>query len=228
MFAVDDFSKTTIVGLSIIFISSVFITIMTIVNQSIDHAYQLLALEPLKEVVPFYIFGFGAALFMMIGFATYQANFIQLGLDQLLDSPSISLSLFVHWAVWADTLGTAVTAINSALLSCPHTIIFTFVTILVVIFLCFPLLMILTCWKRCWFYAEPGQNNPYKTVFKVFNFVRKHKYPLQRSAFTYCDDELPSRIDYAKERYGGPFTTCLLYTSPSPRDATLSRMPSSA
>ena len=27
---------------------------------------------------------------------------------------------------------------------------------------------------------------------------------------------------------GGPFTGCLLYTSPSPRDATLSRMPSSA
>ena len=25
-----------------------------------------------------------------------------------------------------------------------------------------------------------------------------------------------------------PYTTCLLYTSPSPRDATLSRMPSSA
>ena len=27
---------------------------------------------------------------------------------------------------------------------------------------------------------------------------------------------------------GGGFMTCLLYTSPSPRDATLSRMPSSA
>ena len=30
-----------------------------------------------------------------------------------------------------------------------------------------------------------------------------------------------------KER-GAPLDTCLLYTSPSPRDATLSRMPSSA
>ena len=27
---------------------------------------------------------------------------------------------------------------------------------------------------------------------------------------------------------GGVYTACLLYTSPSPRDATLSRMPSSA
>ena len=30
------------------------------------------------------------------------------------------------------------------------------------------------------------------------------------------------------ERYGGAGLGCLLYTSPSPRDATLSRMPSSA
>ena len=28
--------------------------------------------------------------------------------------------------------------------------------------------------------------------------------------------------------YGGTHSVCLLYTSPSPRDATLSRMPSSA
>ena len=44
-------------------------------------------------------------------------------------------------------------------------------------------------------------------VVKVLNFARKHKYPLQRSAFTYCDDVRPSRIDFAKERFGGPFTT---------------------
>ena len=30
------------------------------------------------------------------------------------------------------------------------------------------------------------------------------------------------------ESYGDPGWICLLYTSPSPRDATLSRMPSSA
>ena len=34
------------------------------------------------------------------------------------------------------------------------------------------------------------------------------------------------RIDEGKPKYGQP--TCLLYTSPSPRDGLLSRMPSSA
>lgn len=69
------------------------------------------------------------------------------------------------------------------------------------------LTIIFSCWKRRWFYSEPGQNNPYQTLFKVLNFARKYKYPLQRSAFTYADDEEPTRIDFAKERYGGPFTT---------------------
>ena len=35
-------------------------------------------------------------------------------------------------------------------------------------------------------------------------------------------------IDYAKQRAMQHHSICLLYTSPSPRDATLSRMPSSA
>ena len=47
---------------------------------------------------------------------------------------------------------------------------------------------------------------PYIMVFKVINFARKNKYPFQCSAFTYCDDYIPSRLDFAKDRYGGPFT----------------------
>ena len=30
---------------------------------------------------------------------------------------------------------------------------------------------------------------------------------MRRSAFTYCEDELPSRMDLGKHKYGGPFTT---------------------
>ena len=69
------------------------------------------------------------------------------------------------------------------------------------------ILLIITCWKRHWFHAELPQNNPYKTVYKVLNFARKHRYALQRSAYTYSDDYIPTRIDFAKERYGGPFST---------------------
>ena len=42
-------------------------------------------------------------------------------------------------------------------------------------------------------------------------------------AQTQLDDLIEEAIDYYQE-----YHYCLLYTSPSPRDATLSRMPSSA
>ena len=68
-------------------------------------------------------------------------------------------------------------------------------------------MVIFTYQKRHWFNIEPARSNPYKMVIRVLNFARKHGSPAQRSAFTYCDDELPSRLDFAKERYGGPFTS---------------------
>ena len=61
--------------------------------------------------------------------------------------------------------------------------------------------------RRRWFLIEPGGLNPYKLVYRVTKFARQHKVPVQRSAFTYCEDELPSGLDLGKEKYGGCFTT---------------------
>jgi hypothetical protein len=44
-------------------------------------------------------------------------------------------------------------------------------------------------------------------IYKVIKFAIVTKHPQCRSAFTYCEDELPSRIDFGKNKYGGPFTT---------------------
>ena len=38
-------------------------------------------------------------------------------------------------------------------------------------------------------------------------FAWQHKVPIHRSAFTYCEDELPTGLDLGKRKYGGPFTT---------------------
>ena len=43
-----------------------------------------------------------------------------------------------------------------------------------------------------------------------------------------ADDYIDVGIDLNETLIRHPSSTCLLYTSPSPRDATLSRMPSSA
>uniref|UniRef100_A0A1X7SYB7 Major facilitator superfamily associated domain-containing protein n=1 Tax=Amphimedon queenslandica TaxID=400682 RepID=A0A1X7SYB7_AMPQE len=48
--------------------------------------------------------------------------------------------------------------------------------------------------------------NPIKLIVRVLCYARKHKYPENRSALTYWEEEAPSRIDLGKDKYGGPFT----------------------
>ena len=48
--------------------------------------------------------------------------------------------------------------------------------------------------------------NPIKLIVRVLCYARKHKYPENRSALTYWEEEAPSRLDLGKEKYGGPFT----------------------
>ena len=52
----------------------------------------------------------------------------------------------------------------------------------------------------------PHLFNPYKLIFRVLNYARKHKYPERRSALTYWEEDIPSRIDLGMSKYGGPFT----------------------
>ena len=61
--------------------------------------------------------------------------------------------------------------------------------------------------------------------FLEMGFTRARRYANHNSGRKYkkgTRDILPQEKDHATSKY------CLLYTSPSPRDATLSRMPSSA
>ena len=79
------------------------------------------------------------------------------------------------------------------------------IQILPLIFL--SVLLLISYWKRRWFHSESGYHNPNRTVCNIFKFAKHHKYPFQRSAFTHCDNYIPSRLDFAKERFGGLFTT---------------------
>ena len=53
---------------------------------------------------------------------------------------------------------------------------------------------------------EPGESNPYKLTCNVLKFAWKHKHPVYRSALTYWENSIPSRIDLGKRKYGGPFS----------------------
>ena len=57
-----------------------------------------------------------------------------------------------------------------------------------------------------WLIIEPKSPQSLKNIYGVLKFAAKHKAPLNRSAFTYWEEDIPSRIDLGKSRYGGPFT----------------------
>ena len=82
-----------------------------------------------------------------------------------------------------------------------------------------------------------GSVIPFRSFAKVARTVESTEgpfYPTESMRFDDIDNDLV-RIDGIVRQAGGEIfylkgtvTDCLLYTSPSPRDATLSRMPSSA
>ena len=75
------------------------------VNQILIDHYRHLGVLHIINVV-----GVVVVILIFIGLGGYQANFIQLGLDQLVSAPSRELALFVHWAMWGYNLGSTIIA----------------------------------------------------------------------------------------------------------------------
>ena len=81
-----------------------------------------------------------------------------------------------------------------------------FIVQLAVIFAVPPAVIIISdCLCQQWLDRTHKVTNPIKLIIQVLNYTRKHRYPERRSAFTYIDEEQPKRIDYGKEKFGGPF-----------------------
>ena len=139
---------------------------------------------------------------LAIGFGGYQANVIQFGLDQLQDASTTEITAFIIWYVWTYFC-------NGALFDFTHICIIPKYYIIAQFIVC---LSITVAISSSYFLGdllakEPVMQNPFTLIYKVVHYAIKNKHPQCRSAFTYCEDELPSRIDFGKSKYGGPFTT---------------------
>ena len=153
-----------------------------------------------------------------ISYLVFLVNAFQFGMDQLHDSSTQDLISYIHWYVWIYYISSLLTQLQWNLFF-SDSVNFGYVdkirisgigVIMLVFIAIFSLLTVSLCVfrkKRVWFLLEPAGINPYKLVYRVVKFACQHKVPLNRSAFTYCEDELPSRLDLGKSKYGGPFTT---------------------
>ena len=139
---------------------------------------------------------------VIIALAAFQANIIQFGIDQLHDASTDEITSFIVWYIWTCYASGLVVQLTFKCVPSGYRIVGMLVTC---VHLSLALCLLLTFNNLL--VKEPVTQNPFKLVYSVIRFAIKNKFPLYRSAFTYCEDELPSRIDFGKCKYGGPFTT---------------------
>ena len=192
--------------------------VFTCIGSIIIFLYNFYVLPLKTENIVLFAIGFGlpTVIGILLSFSSaiaFSANIIQFGMDQLHDSPSEDSVLFIHWFVFTSHWGVA---INKFIVPTvlfldryiPNTLrVVTRHAVPMLALVLLGISLVIARYKREWFLIDSGSRNPYKLVYKVIKFAAQHKSPIRRSAFTYCEDELPSRMDLAKEKYGGPFTT---------------------
>ena len=132
-------------------------------------------------------------------------NMLPFIIDQMIGVSADDISAIVQWCFWSLSLGICILYLFLFLLIHQMHQILTAVS-LTMIFLCLSSVLITDCLCHKWLDIHYKSSSPFKTIFKVLNYARKTKYPEHRSAFTYIDEEEPSRLDYGKHKFGGPFT----------------------
>ena len=145
----------------------------------------------------------------LIGIAACLVTALQLGLDQMPDASADNITSFIAWFVFSIFAGywmsiTLLTGIDHCVSQIDY--------IWIISCLMPPVCMAIVC--CCMFtlaprhlIVEPKSPNSLKIIYQVLKFAAKHKAPLNRSAFTYWEEDIPSRLDLGKSKYGGPFTT---------------------
>ena len=183
--------KVLLWSMWIMWTASMLATLSSLVAQLVDSYNKI---NKTVSLVMFFI--------VAIGFGGIQANIIQFELDQFQDASTNEITAFIRWYVWTFMSSRAIFQLTLTCLKGEY-------RILGQILVCISLTIVISSSfiLNSYVVKEPVTQNPFKLIYKVTHYAIKHKHPQCRSAFTYCEDELPSRIDFGKSKYGGPFTT---------------------
>ena len=132
----------------------------------------------------------------------FQANIVQLAIDQIPDAPSVEVSSFMRWYGWIWFLSQTVALIAPNCIISGYEALFAFIDPSL-----FTVMLILDSFCSHWLVKETIFKNPLRVIFEVLKFAYRNKYPPLRSAHCYWNLRRPCRIDVAKSKFGGPFTT---------------------
>ena len=190
--------KVFIVGAVLLFISTVINCLLLILEELVWE----------NNCVLKWIHLFFCGSLFVAGVCACFVTALPLGLDQMPDASSSRITSYIAWFVYILFYGDFLSHILSyfkkdikgniylvlALIST-----FCFGILLVSNFLLRPKWLIID--------SEPKSPQSLKIIYRVLKFAAKHKAHLNRSALTDWEEDIPSRIDLGKSKYGGPFTT---------------------
>ncbi len=151
------------------------------------------------------------AVLIIIATGGVQANIIQFGIDQISDAPSAEIASFLRWYGWVYFVGQSAAGLtvqcsgtdkNYCFDHGSYTSLYAFVDPALLSIM----LMIDIFCSYC-LLKESEYKNPFQVIFKVLKYAYKNRYPKLRGSMYYWDKKLSSRLDLAKSRFGGPFTT---------------------
>ena len=183
--------RAILYGLYIMFVSVILLSIRTFISY----------LHPELDILA-NIFLFASNIVNTLGMATVIATMIPFITDQMIGASSEQFSAVIHWYYWSYYSSYFI-AYNQSYL---HN---TDISVIVLIAISFFGLGIALCsiiLGKHWLDKTHKVTNPIKHIVKVLNYAKKNKYPENRSALTYWEHDIPSRVDLGKQKYGGPFT----------------------
>ena len=168
--------------------------VVSVLNEIVNELGYLNSLSETIQIVKYFV--------IVVALGGFQANIVQLGIDQLFDASSREIVSYISWYIWVFFLSNTIFHIvQSCLCEEYKSIVEILVLFSVSVALLFDYVFCKTLIK------EPSSYNPLKLIYEVLLYAKRTKYPRLRSAFTYWEDKRYSRIDLAKSKYGGPFTT---------------------
>ena len=139
-------------------------------------------------------------LLELIGVCCFQSNIVQFSLDQVIGASADELSTIIYWHTICIPLSFIIIEIGQCMVK--EFVIVSYVMSGMAV----AVVLITNYLFKHWLDTTPHIVNPVKLIGEVLNYARKNKYPKNRSALTYWEEDYPSRLDLGKQKYGGPFS----------------------
>ena len=154
-----------------------------------------------------YVLSSAAFVLITFGSAGFFANVLAYGMEQMSGAPSMALRSYINWFNWASTLGyNLVSYVQLDIIPTNYSEQYIVLSMILMVANSLTAVLCIDSHVHEKFVNPRLLRNPYQTILGVLRFAWKHKVPLQRSALTFWEEDLPQRLDLAKTKYGGHFS----------------------